>query len=497
MEQKTNGNYLHKKGYIRMLIAITITSAMGFLFAKYAPRGPITTSQVLVSIAGGLVIGIICGFIAQNRWIKLAAPIFFWAVFEISRFGTWGPTVDIINLSSMYGMIAFVLGRLIPFLLVAFPMMVGVRYGLWLAVRTTESFTMKFSTFNWAVTVIATALIILVAYLFAKKPTTAPIMGSNGEQLPNSVSEIMSTEIGGHEQSLMIRGRNMDNPVILYLAGGPGGTDLGAMRNDVSLEENFVVATWDQRGVGKSYSAIDPVETLTLDQMISDTLELTNYLRERFGKEKIYLSGNSWGTLLGVLAVKEDPDLYHAFIGAGQMISARETDIIFYEDTLAWAKKNGNDTLINVLVENGPPPYNNLLQYEPAVGQEHAWNPYPYLNMRLEMPSNLMVPENSLIDKLNGLRSFLDTFSVLYPQIQDIDFRDDVKEFPIPFYMALGKYEARGRAELAVEWFSMLEAPVKEMIVFEKSGHRPMFEEPGIFAALMERIHSEITAKSE
>jgi len=130
MEQKTNGNHQHKKGYIRMLIAITITSAMGFLFAKYAPRGPITTSQVLVSIAGGLVIGIICGFIAQNRWIKLAAPIFFWAVFEISRFGTWGPTVDIINLSSMYGMIAFVLGRLIPFLLVAFPMMVGVRYKL-------------------------------------------------------------------------------------------------------------------------------------------------------------------------------------------------------------------------------------------------------------------------------------------------------------------------------------------------------------------------------
>ena len=113
--------------------------------------------------------------------------------------------------------------------------------------------------------------------------------------------------------------------------------------------------------------------------------------------------------------------------------------------------------------------------------------------MRLEMPSNLFVPENSLIDKINGLRSFLDTFSVLYPQIQEIDFREDVKEFPIPFYIALGKYEARGRAELAVEWFDMVEAPKKEMIVFEKSGHRPIFEEPGRFASLMETIHMEIS----
>jgi len=478
-----------------MFIAITITSVMGFLFAKYAPRGPITTSQVLVTIAGGLILGFICGLIAQNRWIYLAAPVLFWAFFEISRFGTSGPTVDIVNLGSIYGVIAFVLGRLIPFLLVAVPMLVGVRYGLWLAAKTSTSFTMKFSAFNWAVTVIATVLVLLIAFIFAKKPTTAPIIGANGEELPNSVAEIVSTGIGGHEQSLLIRGRDKDNPVMLFLAGGPGGTEIGTMRNDVSLEENFVVATWDQRGVGKSYAALDPVETLTLEQMVSDTLEVTNYLRERFGQDKIYLVGNSWGTILGVLAVMEDPDLYHAFIGAGQMVSVRETDIIFYQDTLAWAKKNGNDALVNQLISNGPPPYSNLLHYEPVAGYEHAWNPYPYLNMRLEMPSNLMVPENSLIDKLNGLRSFLDTYSVLYPQIQDIDFRQDVKEFPVPFYMALGKYEARGRAELAVEWFDMLDAPVKEMIVFEKSGHKSIFEEPGQFAAWMESIDAEITEK--
>ena len=107
------------------------------------------------------------------------------------------------------------------------------------------------------------------------------------------LAELTTVPIGGHKQALMIRGRSIDNPVLLYLAGGPGGTDLGAMRADVALEQDFVVVTWEQRGVGKSYSTLDPIETMTLEQMVSDAIELTSYLRERFGEERIYVVGNS------------------------------------------------------------------------------------------------------------------------------------------------------------------------------------------------------------
>jgi proline iminopeptidase len=86
------------------------------------------------------------------------------------------------------------------------------------------------------------------------------------------------------------------------------------------------------------------------------------------------------------------------------------------------------------------------------------------------------------------MRGLLDTFSVLYPQIQAIDFRRDVPELEVPVYMVLGQYEARGRAVLAREWFAQLEAPMKETLIFERSGHRPPFEEPGVFAELMVRI---------
>jgi proline iminopeptidase len=252
-----------------------------------------------------------------------------------------------------------------------------------------------------------------------------------------------------------------------------------------------VVVTWEQRGVGKSYSALDPVKTLTVKQAVADTIELTNYLRDRFDKEKIYLAGNSWGTILGVLAVQQHPELFHAYVGTGQMVSPRGTDIMFYEDTLAWAEETGNEGLATTLRQNGPPPYDDLLDYEPALSYEHDWSAYPEFDSTNEMPAILFVPENTLMDRINGFRSFLDTFSVLYPQLQDVDLRKDAPSLDVPVYMVVGKHEARGRAVLAHEWFDMLEAPSKEMFVFEHSGHRALFDQPAAFASVMTRVRED------
>ena len=107
------------------------------------------------------------------------------------------------------------------------------------------------------------------------------------------------------------------------------------------------------------------------------------------------------------------------------------------------------------------------------------------------MPATLFVPENTLMDQFNGLRAFLDTFAVLYPRIQEVDLRQDTAQLEVPVYIVAGEHEARGRAVLADEWFQLLDAPSKERIVFEGSGHRPSFEEPGRFAQLMRRVRDE------
>lgn len=95
------------------------------------------------------------------------------------------------------------------------------------------------------------------------------------------------------------------------------------------------------------------------------------------------------------------------------------------------------------------------------------------------------------MDRINGFRGFLDTFAVLYPQLQEIDFRGDLTRLDVPVYVLLGAHEARGRAVPAKEWFEMLEAPSKEMVVFERSGHRPHFEQPEEFVALLKRVVAE------
>lgn len=471
--------------------AIAVAVVGGIIAAAWTPRGPSSTDEALACLIGAAAIGLIVGLMLGSRWATLLMPVSFIVGFELARSGTTGPTVDGIHVGTTYGVIALVVGRGITYLLVLGPMVVGGLYGVELAARLHRPGSGRFGRIGWLVMGVASMAVVGLALVIARPASTAPILGSDGGPAPGSITELSSVSLGGHDQALMIRGRSIENPVLLHLAGGPGGTDIGAMRADTGLEEHFIVVTWDQRGTGKSYAALEPVETLTLEQMVTDTIALSESLRGRFDEERIYLHGNSWGSTLGVLAVQRRPDLYHAFVGSGQMVSPRETDIMFYEDTLVWAAGTGDEGLVATLQANGPPPYADILAYEPALSHEKDWNAYPEYDTDLLLPATLFVPENDVMDRVNGLRAFIDTFSVLYPQLQEIDFRRDVPTLDVPVYLVIGAHEARGRAVLADEWFSMLEAPLKERIVFADSGHRPSFEAPAAFVEVMSRVLAE------
>jgi pimeloyl-ACP methyl ester carboxylesterase len=467
---------------------VALAAGFALLSAWLTPRGPITTSEALISMGAALAIGVGAGLVLASRWSILLAPVVYAVVFEFARLGVEGPTVDAINLSGMYGIFALVLGRVVHGLLVLAPLALGSVYGVWLARRLGKSASVTMGGLGWTLTGLVTLAIAAMAFFIALPASTAPIVGADGEPLAGSVAELTTVTIGGHDQTMLIRGRSVDNPVLLYLAGGPGGTDIGAIRRDVTLEQDFTVVAWDQRGAGKSYSALDPTDTFTTQQLVADTVEVTNYLRDRFDEEKIYLVGQSWGSTLGVLAAQQYPELYHAFVGVGQMVSQRETDIMFWEDTLAWAEETGNTGLAETLLRNGPPPYENLMHYDPFIAREHDWNPYPEFDSNNEMPAILFVAEYTWMDRINAFKGFLDTAGTLYPQLQGIDFRQDVTALDIPFYMVQGEHEARGRAVLAEEWFEMLDAPSKEAFIIEGSGHRPHFDRPGDFAEVMRHV---------
>ena len=476
-------------------LAAAVAALCGLVAGWWTPRGPITSAEVLATMAVSLFVGAVAGLLFRSRWAMLLAPVTFVGVFELVRMGAQGPTVDAIHPFSTYGFMAFVVGRGFHGLVALFPMALGAVFGAALARRmhgaaVAPRVWRKLASYGRrSATALLTVALVLLTAVIARPASTDPILGPDGEPLAGSIAELTRVEIGGHDLAMMIRGHSVEDPVLLFLAGGPGGSELGAMRRHLeSLEEDFVVVTFDQRGTGKSYGQLEPTSTLTLDNAVSDVLEVTRYLRDRFDEERIYLVGQSWGTTLGVLAAQREPELFRAFVGVGQMVSQRETDRIFYEDTLAWARETGDTGLVATLLENGPPPYEETLDYEAALSHEMDMYPYDHsVNSEGEggFSENLFVEEYSLVEQIHALGATVDVFSMLYPQLQEIDFRVDAAQLDVPVYLVQGRYEARGRSELAEEWFEMLEAPNKEMIVFETSGHRPLFEQPGLFHQVM------------
>ena len=466
----------------------------GALAGWWTPRSPLTTGQAIWSIVLSLAVGATAGVIARSRWAMLATPVAFAIVFELVRAGTDGPTVDGIS-TTTYGLIALVVGRGLHALISLLPMAYGASIGAGAARQfaTTPSAPRKgqrwwrYSRSGGAV-VAGIGLIAFTAVL-ARPASTDPIVDAERNRIPGSIAELTTVDVNGHDFAMLIRGHSVNNPVLLFLAGGPGGSEMGAMRNHLpELEEHFTVVTWDQRGTGHAYDQLDPSGTLTLDGAIDDTLDVTNYLRDRFGQDKIYVLGQSWGTTLGVLAVQQQPGLYAAFIGTGQMVSQLATDTIFYQDTLAWAQTTGRTGLVADLLAIGAPPYDDMLNYETALANEqdvYAYDHSPNSEGQGQMSENLFVEEYALIDQVHILGAFMDTFSVLYPQLQDIDFRETATDFEIPMFFVQGAHEADGRAEVFADWYPMVDAPIKDLAVLDTSGHRPLWEQPDEFVDYM------------
>jgi proline iminopeptidase len=466
--------------WLGFILALGVAATIGLLTALTLPRGPTTTAQAFVVLTTGLTVGVIAGLALQSRWAMLVAPLAYIIVLELGRWSAYGPTVDFPRFDSAYGILALILGRGFHALVGLLPIMLGVGFGLTLA-RYLSNVSVR-----WTPSVIA-ALILAVLVVWLALPARTPvILGSDGKPLPGSIAELATVKLGGHNQAIMIRGYSVDNPVLLYLSGGPGQSDLPYSRVMFeNLSRDFTIVSWDQRGTGKSYAALEPTSTLTLEQAVSDTVELTNYLRKRFDEEKIYMLGESWGTTLGVLAVQQHPELYYAWIGSGQMVSQRETDRRLYQDVLNLAEQKGNEQLAARMRSYGEPPYADIPYANAFVmGQYDAlYQPYTPPRAYIERgtsvnlgPWGIFGSEYNLVEKVNVLRGLIDMFSVMYPQLQDIDFRKDVKKLELPVYILDGAAELTSRRDLVLEWFDLLEAPSKQLFTFENAAHSVAFE---------------------
>ena len=333
--------------------------------------------------------------------------------------------------------------------------------------------------------ILLTCILLLGGVLLLYSPgKPKPFLDENGKPMAGSISEKIYVNINGVEQGMFIKSKDVKNPVLLYLHGGMPEYFL-TQRYPTCLENYFTVVWWEQRGSGLSYSASIRPETMTLEQMISDTKEVTNWLRKRFGKEKIYLMGHSGGTFIGIQVAAQAPELYYAYIGVAQMSYQLKSEKLAYEYMLERFKEKRERSMVRkletapVTLMNGTPDEYLALRdkamHNLGIGTTRDMNS---VITGIFFPS-LTCREYTLTEKIKMWRGKSRSgVSLLWNKMLETDLTKRVTELKLPVYFFHGIYDYTVSYTLAKEYFDLLKAPIKGFYTFEQSAHSPLFEEP-------------------
>ncbi|WP_264027855.1 alpha/beta fold hydrolase [Mycolicibacterium pyrenivorans] len=186
---------------------------------------------------------------------------------------------------------------------------------------------------------------------------TRPFPTAVGGTVPQGVAEVGECRLGGVDQWVLVRGRELANPPLIHLHGGPGFSETRLLRHfNSDIENRFTVVYRDQRGTGKSFRPSIPRSSMTVEQFLTDLYELVDMVCARVGKEQVVLHGHSWGSLLGVLYADRHPERIAAYLGTVQIDDAAAAESASYTCPLAAAELRRNRRVLEALRAIGPPP---------------------------------------------------------------------------------------------------------------------------------------------
>lgn len=286
--------------------------------------------------------------------------------------------------------------------------------------------------------------------------------------------------IGGIEQWITIRGARCDNPVILFVHGGPGNP-MSPYAEAVygTWEKEFTIVQWDQRGAGKTFGR-NPGSaefSLTVEQMARDGVEVASYLTRHLNQKKVILLGGSWGSVLAVHMVKARPDLFHAYVGAGQLVASAENQAATVSRVTALARAAGDTKTLATLEALGPPPWTNprnfgvlrratrFYEKQSSVAAPASW----------WRPSAQYTTPRALADDEAG-----EDFSYLQfvgmhgdGMLSKIDLWQLGSRFEVPVFLIQGSEDLVTVPEVAKRYHDSLSAPDKAFILLPQTGHDP------------------------
>jgi len=313
-------------------------------------------------------------------------------------------------------------------------------------------------------------LIIFLLLLYLMRPYTPSIKTKNG------IASLEKISLNNVDQWISIRGDDMSNPILLFLHGGPGMPMMYlSYKFQRPLEKDFICVQWDQRGAGKSFDDDIPVDTMNIEQLLDDAVDLIQHLKNRFDQNKIFLAGHSFGSYLGMILIYRRPELFFAYLGIGQVVDERRASNIQTEFIRETAEKKGFPEAIEELKKHGKSVHEKwLFKFHAELYSSTDYTPF--------IKSGVFSPEYGFFDIFKVSKG--SNFSSRHMKYNAIDkpLVESIQSVRVPVYFFIGRHDYVTPSELVEEYFDVLEAPSKKIVWFEQSAHFPFFEEPDKFA---------------
>jgi pimeloyl-ACP methyl ester carboxylesterase len=328
-------------------------------------------------------------------------------------------------------------------------------------------------------------VLIALVLLYVKRPHTPAIRDENGRRPPNAVSHLMKIRLGGLDQWILIRGHDTSNPLLLFLHGGPGMPMMYLAHTfQRPIEEDFICVQWDRRGAGKSFRPSLSEGSLSVRRLLDDLYELVDILRTLFGKQKIYLAGHSFGSYLGMLAVREHPELFQAYFGIGQVVDNDRAMALQERFIRKEAEELREPRALADLDREGRDAHEKwLFKFHGELFASKSFLPF--------IKAGITSPEYGLFDIPKVAKGSAFSSAHLKYDVIEGPLIDNVLEVDVPVYFLMGRHDRVTPLALVEEYCEVLKAPHKQIIGFEKSAHFPFFEEPESFAFAHKAIRCE------
>lgn len=309
----------------------------------------------------------------------------------------------------------------------------------------------------------------------------------NGELLPNSISEKCYLKINDGQLGMILLAKDISNPVLLVCGGGPGIPEyLLESIYPSKLVDEFTVCYLEYRGTGLSYDSNINISDMTTERYVADILEVTDYLRERFSREKIYILGHSFGSYIAIKTVQQYPEYYYAYIAMSQICNQKESEYLAYDYMKEQYQLLANEKMLREFSEYPirqseemykkyfSSPLRDTAMHDLGVGTTHNMNS---VITGIFFPS-LKCTAYTWQERINIWKG--KTVSTNFPVVGDafqFNAFDNIKALQIPIYFFAGKYDYTCCYSLQKEFYEQIDAPVKQFYIFKNAAHSPIYED--------------------